>query len=550
LLKTKDFKPDKSKATNILDLRPAIIAKLQQLIKDGSGGLYSLSVEKLDPDIISSKLDVLNGSIYADTTSIRQLDRLEKLPDDIFNIKFSSLHIDGIGIEDLLHKNKMDITSIYLTSPVIKVYHKNRPYNAKEKNGPHLTVYQRLMGEMNKIVIGKINIHHGTLIIHDDAKKNRATRFNDITIKMSDVLIDSSTQYDQNRFLFAKHASLETKNYVVPTPDSLYFIRLGSVSVTGEKHEITVLNAELKPRGNREQFEKKLKGREEMYHVILPKVILSDVNWWSLVNRENLRSKKFDVNGGIVSVYFDKSLPPGENQPMDHFPHQLVMMIPCPILVDKLNVHRLKVVYEQYNPKTKTTGTVLFTNINGEAKHVTNISAEIKKYPFTDFAGSGLFMNKVPMNVKFKFHLLKYRTGEFDAVVHMNKLNKEMVNPIAEPLGQFTVKTGEMQKGDVYIKGNNSKINATINFYYSDLHITPLKEDSAANGKLKKNHLKSFFANWVLIKNANPGSEFRQPEFSVDRDHHQNFISFIWTSIMTGIVKTIGVPVRMVIKEQ
>ena len=33
LLKTKEFKPDNSKAKNVLDLRPSIIAKLQQLVK-------------------------------------------------------------------------------------------------------------------------------------------------------------------------------------------------------------------------------------------------------------------------------------------------------------------------------------------------------------------------------------------------------------------------------------------------------------------------------------------------------------------------------------
>lgn len=42
VLKAKDFKPDYSKSKSVADLRPALIAKLQQLVKDASGGLYSL----------------------------------------------------------------------------------------------------------------------------------------------------------------------------------------------------------------------------------------------------------------------------------------------------------------------------------------------------------------------------------------------------------------------------------------------------------------------------------------------------------------------------
>jgi hypothetical protein len=55
-LKAKDFKPDTSKQKSIIDLRPSIIAKLQQLVKDGSNGLYILSIEKINPDVFASKL--------------------------------------------------------------------------------------------------------------------------------------------------------------------------------------------------------------------------------------------------------------------------------------------------------------------------------------------------------------------------------------------------------------------------------------------------------------------------------------------------------------
>lgn len=71
ILRARDFRPDNSKAKNILDLRPAIIAKLQQLVKDGSNGLYILSLQEIQPDILSSKLDVINGTIVPDTAAMR-----------------------------------------------------------------------------------------------------------------------------------------------------------------------------------------------------------------------------------------------------------------------------------------------------------------------------------------------------------------------------------------------------------------------------------------------------------------------------------------------
>jgi len=549
VLKTTDFKPDNSKATSILDLRPSIIAKLQQVVKDASGGLYILSIDKLEPDVLASKLDVIDGTISVDTTAMQQLDKLKMLPDDVFHIKFHSLHIDGIGIEDLLHKKNIDVTGAFLNEPVIHIYHKARSYNKEEhKKNDSLTLYQRLTGQMKKIAITAINITHGTLIIHDVEQPKRITKFNDITIRMNEVLIDSSTQYDASRLLFAKHAVLETRDYSFPTPDSLYYVKLGKISLTGEKHELTVLNAQLQHRGSRQEFEKKLRGRDEMYDVTLPKVILYNVNWWQLLNREKIVSTKTDIYGGTVSVFSDLSLPLGNGKPMNHFPHQLVMMIPVPVLVSELNFHRLKVILQQYNPETRSTGMVTCTNINGTATHITNIPNEIRRLPYTSLTAKALFMNKVPMTVRFKFNLANYQSGLFSVDVNMDTLNKITINPIAEPVGRFTVKNGQMQQGTAHLEGDNFNLHGTVEIFYTDLHITPLKSDSA-NGELKKNRLKSFFANIVFIKNENPkGNDLRQPVVSVGRDHHQNFVAYIWTAILTGLCKTVGIPVKLVVK--
>src|SRR5438552_2540906 len=73
VLKTKDFKPDSSKAKSVLDLRPSIIAKLQQLVKDGSGGLYHLSIEEIEPHIFKSTLDIMNATLSPDSAGIKNL---------------------------------------------------------------------------------------------------------------------------------------------------------------------------------------------------------------------------------------------------------------------------------------------------------------------------------------------------------------------------------------------------------------------------------------------------------------------------------------------
>jgi len=547
-LKTKDFKPDTSKQKNITDLRPAIIAKLQQVVKDGSNGLYLLSINELEPHILSSKLDISGASIRIDTVAMHHLDSLHLLPDDIFTFHFSKLHIDGIGIDDLLHKDRIEISGIQVTDPMMDVYHKKRSYNETEREQNNsLTLYERIKGQLKKIDIKKIDVTNATYTNHDIAKK-KVAKFTAVSILVNDLLIDSSTKHDKSRFLFAKRTVIQTKNYSMPTADSLYFFKIGSISIAGEQHSITAKNVELVPRLTRKQFESKLKSRQDMYHFAFSKVILNNIDWLAIINNEKLGSKYVEISGGMFSDFLDRSVPLSPSIAMNNFPHQLLMKIPFKVSIDRLDIKNVNLSYEEHNPLSDQNGIVSFENINGRMNHISNIPAEIKLHPVIDFSAKTLFMHHAQMSAKFTFNLAKIKTGEFTVDIIMDTLDNITINKISEPLGMFSVKTGQMQRAVGHIDGNNFSTKGKIAMQYNNLHIKPLKKDKE-EGKLKKMTVTGFIANTLFIKNENPkGNALRQPEFTVQRDHHANFFNLMWTTILTGILKTIGVPVKFGIK--
>lgn len=548
ILETKDYKADTSKKENILDLRPSVIAKLQQLVKDGSNGLYILSVGKINPDVLSSKLDATDVRISVDTTAMLQLDSLEKLPDDIFTIHLDSMHIDGIGISDLLHKSRIDITGIHISKPIVEVFHKVHTYNeATHKRNDTLSLYERIKGQMDQISIGNIDINNGTFISHTVEPRN-TTKLTDITIHIDGLLIDSATQFDKNRFLFAKNMTIEAKNYLIHTANSLYYLKTGTLLLSAQQHALTFLNLELSPVGGKKQFESKLHFRKNMYHMVLPKVILQDVDWWALMNHEKVIAKSAVLAGGSIAIYFDKSLPRDSAIQSDNFPQQLLMKIQIPISISRITLQNVNVAYEEFNPKAKTSATAYFDRINGRLDYCSNIHADIKKHPVAQFSGESLFMHHVPAKARFTFNLSKYKTGEFTADIQMDSLDNLTINPLAEPLALFSVKSGEMQQGIAHIKGNNFIAQCKIAVTYSGLRIDPLKK-ADSNGRLNKNRLTGFIANVFLIKKKNPekGKELRQPVFSVQRDHHGNFFNLVWATLLTGILKTVGVPVKFAV---
>jgi len=225
------------------------------------------------------------------------------------------------------------------------------------------------------------------------------------------------------------------------------------------------------------------------------------------------------------------------------------MQLSVPISVKKLTLHRLNVVFEELNAQSKKSGTLFFDDVSSTAKNISNVPSDIKRDRYLTISTKGFFMHKVRMSAGFRFDLAKAHTGAFIGDISMDTLRNTIVNPVAQPLGLFYIKKGEMQSGSAHVEGNDSTIKATVTFKYTDLHINPLKK-AADKNRLKKKTFTSLFANAFLIKNSNPqkGNDLRKPSFSVNRGKNSNFFSFVWTSVLTGILKTIGIPVKSVLK--
>lgn len=163
VLKAKDFEPDYSKSKSVVDLRPALIAKLQQLVKDASAGLYDLSIGKIDPHISDLSIDITHAVLIPDSVIINRLNKSHLLPDNVFKISLSSLHIDGIHINDLLSKDHLSLLHILINSPVIEVYYRekwhNKPLHISDDS---ITVYKGIMKKMKSISINTIEVKNGT----------------------------------------------------------------------------------------------------------------------------------------------------------------------------------------------------------------------------------------------------------------------------------------------------------------------------------------------------------------------------------------------------
>jgi hypothetical protein len=539
-LRTKDFKPDNSKARSALDLRPAIIAKMQQLVKDGSSGLYRLSVEQVDPHLRSSSVTITRASIIPDTAAIKKLDGLKKLPDDIFKASFAALQVEGITITDLLSTDKLSLSRISISKPVIEVYHQKRNYTKAADDT--LSLYQKLFKSFKTIAVDKIEVIDGTFISHNINKKQN-NRVDHVALTMNDILIDSSTQHDKKRKLFAKKLELHVNNYTAKTPDNLYNIKFGSIHISGAEDKLTALQVQVHPALNKKQFQKRFTTRKEMFYFNLPSIRLKGIDWWLLFNEGALTANEALMENSRCSIYLDRSLP-FRKVKQNNFPHQMLMEVPIPIAISKLHMRNAQLTYTEFNPAMGKAGTIVITKMNGQMTNVTNMPGRIRQNKIMILNTRGLFMKKIPLTASFQFNLAKHKTGDFSMSLQIETLDSSILNPITVPMAEFMLKKGTIQKGIAQVSGDNFKTHGKGVLFYTDLYLVAVKKDEDKPGNVDKRNLLSFIANAVLIKNDNPSKdkEPRRVDFDYTREPKLTFFSLIWRTIFIGILRIIGLP--------
>jgi hypothetical protein len=520
------------KKVSNLDLRPLFIERLQQVLRKASNDLYDLSIGDLTVDVLASKISLQNVSVKPNSSNLKTI----HIPDNVFTIHFKQLDIEGANLDDVITSKTMDYKLVRLINPVIEINHRK---NDDEQNDEAFA--ERFLKEMKKLSIKKLVVEGATVIIRNNKKE--PTKLNNVSVNMNDILIDSATRKDRSRFLFAKNAVIHFENYIAPLKGGVYNLKVDAVTLKAPQQQVVLQDVSLTSPYNKIAFTQKQKKATEWYHLTIPAANINGINWWRLLNEEEVMANAVRTQGGKLMVYFDRNLP--ARSKMGNFPNQILQKLPIKLSVQKMHVQNLDLSYQEVNPVNKQSGTIYMDNVVMDINNLSNQNAK----PVT-VNGTALFMHRIPIKANFNFNM-NNKSGAFGATISTHTpFNGDMINSFAEPLGLVRLDKGTLQQLDARMNGNENGASGNVTVLYNDLKLTLLEKNKADNGMNKK-HITSLFANAFVLKEDNPkkGKEVRKETASFQRDPNGGFFMLIWKTILVGALKTIGAPEKIAYKK-
>ncbi len=527
---------DSVSQTSPLDLRPLLIKKIQQLVKNSSNGLYNLAVGDLTLDVLASAVALHNVQLSADAAVLETLKSKGLVPQQVLSISFDDLLIEGVNIDDVITSKTMDYKLVKLVNPVIEIDR----YKAGRKSSDG-DFSQRFLQQMEKLAVAKLQVQGGSITVHDKVKGGKK-KLENVSVLMTDILLNDATRNDQRRFLFAKEAKLEFHDFSMPSKNGLYTLKVGDAYINATGHRVELKNVSYRSPMSKEAFVSRQKVAKEKYDLQFPAITISGIDWWEALNAEEMSAANVRTTGGRLSVFFDRTLPPANK--MGNFPNQLLQKLPKQLEIGAINMRNLNFSYEEYNPKTKQSGTVVLNKVQMTLANVTNKKSNKKPMVVT---GTGLLMGEVPVSTTFTFDMKNPGAGNFTAKLKLDSFQAPLMNAIAEPLGLIRVDRGEIHSVSINMKGNENEASGEALVHYDKLKLSIMKK-APDEQELKKRKLFSLLANVLVIKNDNPWwltGEAKKKEAYYKRNPEGGFMNLVWKTAFVGLLKTIGAPEKM-----
>lgn len=521
--------------------KPLLSTAIQNTLIDASDSLYTVKFSDINLNLLLGNATVDSIELIPNLAVYEKLKLKRIAPENIFHLKVYKLSLKNIKPLKVYRDKKLDIKNITIQNPELSIFY-TKLKNQIQKNEDNRTPYQRLKNTLKELKINSIFLTDVKFKYIDQSfSKSKIIAFDQMNIRLNDILVDSLSQYDTTRIFSTKDIIAEISNYSYATPDSMYRINIKHAFVSSAKKQLSISGIALAPRFNEMDFADKFKIQQERYKLSFDSVLLSEINFNNLIDKRTLKTSNITLTKGNLQVFLNRGKPAKLIDKGINFPHLALKRINWDIIADTVVIKNTDVAYAEYNPKTDAKGTLYLNNINGRIFNITNDSLALTKNGFANAYLQTYIMGKGKLDIHIGFNL-KDKKGAFSYDGTLGPMNMTVLNSLTKPLAMLSTNSGSISSMVFNMKGNIDGAKGKLILKYEDLNISIMRKDD--NDHLKKSGLISLLANALLVDNANPKGKndplkIAYPTYN--RPKSGSFFNLMWKTIFEGLKVSVGI---------
>ncbi len=511
--------------------------ELENLVKNKSGGLYSLSYDSLLLDEAGGNLRLTGIRLVFDSVQFSQLAKSDA-PPTLIKLNIPAITVTGVQTPRALLNKEIVGKKVLIDKPEIDIYYTGAGKDSARYVPPN-EVYRQLLGNLDLIKIDTLEIVNSTITTRNLKTGRKNVEFSNTSVQLVEVNIDENTTLSPDRILCAKHFGLHCEKISFASTDRPYNYILDSVSLLSAAKTGSVKKFRMIPLMSESAFVKSLPTQDDRFDFTIREIQLKNLNIPQLFN-ENIFTDSVVIGSASFKIYRDLSIPRDKKNRVGSYPHQKLDDLPVTVNVRKLILKNAFVEYKEKSNITGQSGKVQFFNTYATITNVTNGEEALQQNNIMTAEISTRFLDKAPLKASWKFYLQNPR-GRFDIKGSLGSIAAKDVNRLTEPMGPAKLEDGQIRSLAFDFKGNNYGTDGSVKMLYNDLKLSLLEKDKGSK-ELDKKTVASFVAN-IVVKNNNPSKkdEPRIINLHFDRDTNRSIFHLVWKSIFKGVKETVGI---------
>jgi len=455
------------------------------------------------------------------------------------HILLGAVSLEGVDFYKLVTKKKIDLQKLEFTQPDLII---NRPplsENIESETSQHFNFYEYFADHLHEIKAKDVIINHAKLDIRDtDTANSNTYLFEQVDLKIKNILIDSSNRIFENKFLYSDDLSFSVRNYTETTPDSLYSFGAEHIFFSSNNATLIVDSGFLSPNYNDSVFFARVGVQTDKFDFAFDRLNMRNLRLVDLITDNTFWMDKLELDGLHGSDFRNKIYP----KPKNHHPKMpatALRSLNFDLLIDSLVVQNSQFTYREYLPPALKPGEIWFTDINISGKNITNNSEKIEMDSLMSFDVNAKIMGEGDLSLTFNFDI-ENNNNNWEAVGKLKYFDLTHLNPMLENAAFVKVTKGYNDFLKFKISANRQLATGNMTFGYEKLHIRLIDKKTLLTSGIDES-IASFIANTFVVRRNNPRFPFRtrQGEIFFRRDSTKSYFNYFTKATLSGINSTI-----------
>ncbi|MFC3200041.1 hypothetical protein ACFOET_20645 [Parapedobacter deserti] len=522
--------------------KPILDARIKEAIISSTDSLYLIAYDDLKFNLITGHASIKNLRLTVDTNRYAVMELERQAPDNVYNMSIENLRIRRFYPRDVLSDRRLRIDDIIIDTPTIHVVNTYHAYNdTLTTKRDTRTLYQRISSILTEVSVS--NIHFNGIQFRfskrTDSTMNE-TVLQNLNVKVSDILIDSVSQFDTTRFYHTRAIEVDMPGFRYETPDSFYYISFDHLQIATLYRQLTLTGLTYAPRMSKAEFYKRKQAAKDMAVIAFPSIRLEGVDFQRFVDHNQLYAGSLHIDSGTVAISNDLRYPKQPTDKIGKSPHQLLQNIRQPLKIDSVVLKDVYISYAEVGRKYKKEGKITFDRTSGVFRNVTNDSLALVHNKTMEADLTTYLMNSGKLNMVFAFDMLDER-GAYTYRGKLGAMDGRPLNRIITPLLNAEIASATIRFVSFDVQADDRRSRGSLRFNYDNMRLHLLTADD--NAKSSSMRVASFLANSFIINDSNPDAngKYHRGRINYTRPRTASFFKMLWQSLAQGIKECAGI---------